>query len=85
MMTKPRTESGGKNYIAATLKQLRKDRRISQRKLAQEFQLRGYDIGKDTITRIELDKRYVTDIELRAIMEVFEVPSSYLLGDGKKE
>lgn len=79
-MPKPRTEMGGKNYIASRLKELRDERGMSQRKLAGEFQLMGYDIGKDVITRIENNKRYVTDIEIIAIMKVFQVSSDYLLG-----
>lgn len=84
-MPKPRTENGGKNYISNRLRKLREERGISQRKLASEFQLRGYDIGKDVITRIENDKRYVTDIEIRAIMEVFQVSANFLLMDGEEE
>lgn len=79
-MPKPRTETGGKNYISEKLKALRNERGMSQRRLAGEFQLRGYDIGKDVITRIENNKRYVTDIEIRAIMEVFGVSADELLG-----
>lgn len=84
-MPKPRTETGGKNYISERLRKLREDRGMSQRKLASEFQLLGYDIGKDVITRIENDKRYVTDIEIRAIMKVFGVSADYLLREGKEE
>lgn len=79
-MPKPRTEMGGKNYISNKLKELREERGMSQRKLAGEFQLLGFDIGKDVITRIENNKRYVTDIEIIAIMRVFHVSSDYLLG-----
>lgn len=84
-MPKPRTETGGKNYISDTLKGLREGRGMSQRRLASEFQLRGYDIGKDVITRIETNKRYVTDIEIRAIMEVFQVSANFLLMGGEEE
>ncbi len=79
-MPKPRTEMGGKNYISSRLKELRNERGMSQRRLAGEFQLLCYDIGKDVITRIENNKRYVTDIEILAIMQVFHVSSDYLLG-----
>lgn len=85
IMPKPRTETGGKNYISDTLKGLREGRGMSQRRLASEFQLRGYDIGKDVITRIETNKRYVTDIEIRAIMEVFHVSANFLLMGGDEE
>ena len=80
-MPKPRSSTGEKNLIADKLKHLREQRSMSQRKLAMEFQLIGCDIDRNVITRIESNQRYVTDIELCAIMKVFGVESSYLLED----
>lgn len=79
-MPKPRSESGDKNLIAGKLKELRAREGMSQRRLAMEFQLRGLDVDKNVITRIETQKRYVTDIELCAIMKIFEVSCAELLG-----
>ncbi len=78
-MPKSRGESGEKNLIADRLRQLREERGFSQRKLAMEFQLMGLDIDRNVITRIETKQRYVTDIELCAIMKVFQVSSEELL------
>ena len=78
-MPKSRGESGEKNLIADRLRQLREERGFSQRKLAMEFQLMGLDIDRNVITRIETKQRYVTDIELCAIMKVFRVASEELL------
>ena len=78
-MPKSRGESGEKNLIADRLRQLREERGFSQRKLAMEFQLMGLDIDRNVITRIETKQRYVTDIELCAIMKVFRVSSEELL------
>lgn len=80
-MPKPRTETGGKNCISGRLKELRNEHRMSQRALAEEFQLLGYNIGKDVIMRIENDNRYAADFELRAIMKVFGVTADELLKD----
>lgn len=78
-MPKSRGESGEKNLIADKLRQLREERGFSQRKLAMEFQLMGLDIDRNVITRIETKQRYVTDLELCAIMKVFQVSSEELL------
>lgn len=82
-MPKPRSKDGGKNLIGARLIQLRKENNFSQRTLAYALQLRGYDIDKNVITRIETNKRYVTDIELKALSELFHVSYDYLI-DGNE-
>lgn len=78
-MPKPRSETGGKNLISKRLIQLRKEHNLSQRELAHKLQLVGCDVDKNVITRIETDKRYVTDIELRALCEVFAIDYTELL------
>lgn len=82
-MPKPRTESGEKNLVGARLKKLRKRDSLSQRDLAYRFQLIGVDMDKNVITRIETNKRYVTDLELRAIAAIFNVSYKYLI-DGEE-
>ncbi len=52
--------------------------------LANKLQLTGYDMDKNVITRIETNKRYVTDIKLKAFSEVFHVSYNCLI-DGNKE
>ncbi len=38
-------------------------------------------MDKNVITRIETQKRYVTDIEIRAIAKLFQVSYQYLLDE----
>lgn len=76
------TATGQKNLIADNLIELRKTHHISQRLLAYKLQLAGYDMDKNVITRIETNKRYVTDIELKALCEVFHITYAELI-DGK--
>ncbi len=78
-MPKPRTKTGQKNLIADNLIELRKRNHFSQRMLAYKLQLAGYDMDKNVITRIETNKRYVTDIELKALCEVFGVSYEELI------
>lgn len=83
-MPKPRTETGEKNLISKRLIKLRHEHHISQRDLASKLQLAGYDIDKNVITRIETNKRYVSDLELKAFTEIFQVSYEYLI-DGIEE
>lgn len=83
-MPKPRTETGEKNLVGLRLKVLRERDGLSQRDLAHRFQLIGVDIDKNVITRIETNKRYVTDLELRAIAKIFNVSYQYLI-DGTEQ
>lgn len=82
-MPKPRTGTGEKNLIGERLKLLRQRDKLSQRELAHKFQLMGLDMDKNVITRIETNKRYVTDLELQAIAKIFHVSYSYLI-DGSE-
>ena len=81
-MPKPTGSSGEKNLISSRLIELRRQQGISQRDLAHKLQLAGYDMDKNVITRIETNKRYVTDIELRALSEVLGISYAFLI-DGE--
>ena len=81
-MPKPRSSNGEKNLISERLIELRRRDGLSQRDLARKLQLAGYDIDKNVITRIETNKRFVTDIELRAFAKVFNTTYDFLI-DGK--
>ena len=64
----------GRNVVIA-----RKARHLSQRELADALQLRGLDIDKNAIQRIECGKRFVTDIELIALSNFLEMTYEELL------
>lgn len=83
-MPKPKTATGEKNSISKRLIELREKNHMSQRMLAHQLQLRGYDMDKNVITRIETNKRFVTDVEIKAFSEVFEISYEYLI-DGKEK
>ena len=82
-MPKPRTNTGEKNLISKRLIALRRQHGLSQRDLARQLQLAGYDMDKNVITRIETNKRYVNDLELKALTEIFHVSYDYLI-EGKE-
>ena len=85
-MPKPTGSSGEKNLVSSRLIELRRQQGLSQRDLAHKLQLAGYDMDKNVITRIETNKRYVTDIELRALSQVLGVSYAYLIdGEDKQQ
>ena len=53
--------------------------KLSQRALADKMQIVGIDVDKNAIQRIESGKRFVTDIELKALAEIFSVSVDELL------
>lgn len=80
---RPRANNGEKNLISKRLIALRKQHDLSQRELAYQMQLAGYDIDKNVITRIENNQRYVTDIEVQGFAKLFHVSYKYLM-DGEE-
>ena len=52
------------NLIARRLRQLRKERGLSQEELAAQLQLLGVDISQPLISKIEQNQRFVKDYEL---------------------
>ena len=72
-MPKQLAPNGTRNIIGQHLKKLRKEDHLSQNDLARKLQLRGYEIDRNTITRIEAGIRFVSDIELKALVEIFDV------------
>ena len=53
--------------------------KLSQRALADKMQLNGIDVDKNAIQRIEAGKRFVTDIELKVLSEIFGVTADELI------
>lgn len=53
--------------------------KMSQRMLADNMQILGFEMDKNTIQRIESGKRFVTDIELKAFSELLKIPIDDLI------
>lgn len=80
-MFKNRAKTGKNNICGDKIYVLRKNNatKMSQRILAEQLQLKGIDVDKNAIQRIESGERFVTDIELKALSEVFGVATDDLL------
>jgi len=79
-MFKVKAPDGTNNLCGQRLAQLRKERKLSQRKLALKMQLLGYDVDNFFIRRVENGERFVTDIDLKIFCEALEVSSTEILG-----
>lgn len=73
-------DTGSKNTIGERVKELRKAKQLSQKALAEQLQLAGYEFNDLTILRIEQGTRFVPDYEVVAIAAFFKVSCDYLLG-----
>ncbi|NLO85833.1 MAG: helix-turn-helix transcriptional regulator [Clostridiales bacterium] len=80
-MFKHKAKDGTRNLCGKKVMMLRKALvpKVSQRQLAEMIQLHGVDIDKTAVKRIENGERYVTDIELKILSDIFEVTSDYFL------
>lgn len=80
-MYKNRNRDGTLNLCGRRIATLRKQMspRVSQRALADRLQLEGLDLDKNAVQRIESGQRFVTDIELAAFAQVFQVSLEELI------
>ena len=74
-----KTPSGQNNICGRNIARLRKSKKWSQNRLASMLQIRGLNVDKNAVQRIEAGKRFVTDIELVYLSEVLAVPLDDLL------
>lgn len=80
-MFKNKSKSGKNNICGEKIYALRKEHipKMSQRILAEQLQIRGIDVDKNAIQRIESGERFVTDIEIKVLAEIFCISVDELL------
>ena len=74
-----KTQDGKNNLCGEIVARLRKERKLSQRQLADKLQLYGLNVDKNAVQRIEAGLRFVTDIEVVALKTVLGVTYEELL------
>lgn len=67
-------DSNEKNMIGEKLKQLRREKNLSQRQLSDRLETLAIYVCRGSISRIEDRSRTVTDIELYGLSQVLSVP-----------
>lgn len=80
-MYKNKASNGRNNISGLNIRRLRLalPEKTSQRLLAYMVQLKGLDLDKNAIQRIESGDRFVTDIELKVFAAFFGVSTDELL------
>ena len=78
-MFKIKAADGRNNLCGKRIALLRKEQKLSQRKLATKMQLLGFDVDHYFIRRVENGERFVTDIDLVIFSRALEIPVSELL------
>ncbi len=78
-MFKIKAADGTNNLTGRKIAQIRKEKKLSQRKLASKMQLLGFDVDHYFIRRVENGERFVTDIDLVIFSKALEIPVSEIL------
>lgn len=75
------TYKGKKNLCGEKIRMVRLNKRMTQSDLAAQIQLQGVTMERDSISRIEIGTRFVTDYELKIFSEVLGVSMDWLTSD----
>ena len=69
---------GRKNLCGQRIKEARARRNITQAELAARLQIAGVTMERDSVSRIEIGTRFVTDYELTVLAQVLGVSMEWL-------
>ena len=67
--------------IGANIRRIRKERKITQKEMAEQLQLRNIPISRETYVKLERGIRNIGASELKAIKEILETTYEELLQD----
>ncbi|MBQ2810401.1 MAG: helix-turn-helix transcriptional regulator [Clostridia bacterium] len=73
--------NGKKNICGKRIKEARKRQGLTQIDLAAQLQVMGVIIERDSLSRIEIGTRFVTDYEIVALAKCLKVSINWLLGE----
>ncbi len=72
--------NGKKNICGDRVHEARRKLHLTQADLAAKLQISGIIIERDSISRIEIGTRFVTDYEIRELSKILKVNVAWLLG-----
>lgn len=72
---------GKKNICGDRVRLARVQKRLTQEDLAAKLQIEGVTMERDSVSRIEIGTRFVTDYELKVLSKILEVPLQWLVGE----
>lgn len=67
------TDNQNINIVGKNIKKLRVQKKLSQKQLSEKLETLAVYICRGSISRIEENKRTVTDIELKGFADVFRI------------
>lgn len=71
---------GKKNVCGDRVRDARQKQRLTQEDLAAKLQIAGVIMEWDSVSRIEIGTRFVTDYELMVLSKVLDVSMQWLVG-----
>lgn len=71
---------GKKNVCGDRVRDARQKQRLTQEDLAAKLQIAGVIMERDSVSRIEIGTRFVTDYELMVLSKVLDVTMQWLVG-----
>ena len=71
---------GKKNVSGERIREARLKRRLTQEGLAAKLQIEGVIMERDSVSRMEIGTRFVTDYELMVLSKVLGVSLKWLVG-----
>ena len=66
-----------RNISGIKLRELRIEKKMSQKQVAEKLQLEGIDLTEKEISKIEHNNRLVHDFELFAFAKIFNILADY--------
>ena len=72
--------NGKKNISGKRIKEARRKQKLSQADLAAKLQIAGVNVERDSVSRMEIGTRFITDYEIAILCEILKVKPEYLLG-----
>jgi transcriptional regulator with XRE-family HTH domain len=74
-----RSANPTKNLVGPILRKLRYDYGLTQDEVAKKCQLMGWDIARETILKIESNRRLVADYEIYLLAKALNIPPERLM------
>ncbi len=71
--------NGKKNICGERVHEARCRLRLTQSDLAAQLQIAGITIERDSVSRIEIGTRFVTDYEIRELAKILKVTVNWLI------
>ena len=72
--------NGRANICGTQIRILRKQKKLSQEELPARLQVACVDLDQKAISRIECEKRFLADFELREIARILQISMDELAG-----